>query len=324
MRTVAETAKAYVPPDAPPVPLSAAPFPPEAVAVNIALLRATHFADYIYQRGAREVTTCLRLVSPTERGYQRLLSDEIRAAPTPHAMPRFPDEWGNTVIEVHQERVQAHQTLVVASLLETVCAYGTDGLPVPTPVPTDTHAARPVEDYLPFTALTTPDDSLAQSARDIAKDTEDLAPLPRLKSFSDFVHRNMHFQSGTTGVGTSAGEAWSNKQGVCQDYTHILITLCRLNDIPARYISGCVPGEGVMHAWVEACLPHPTVPDLLCWWPVDATYNKWVSERYISIAAGRDYRDIAPTYGSYFGGSNTLKHRSQIVLEQKTTHLLPQ
>jgi transglutaminase-like putative cysteine protease len=137
-------------------------------------------------------------------------------------MPRFPDEWGNTVIEVHQERVQAHQTLVVASLVETVCAYGSDGLPVPTPVPTDTHAARPVEDYLPFTALTTPDDSLAQSARDIAKDTADLAPLPRLKAFSDFVHRNMHFQSGTTGVGTSAGEAWSNKQGVCQDYTPYL------------------------------------------------------------------------------------------------------
>ncbi|MBC8137532.1 MAG: transglutaminase family protein [Fibrella sp.] len=323
MRTVAETAKAYVPPDAPPVPLRTAPFPPEAVAVNIALLRATHFANYIYQRGAREVTTCLRLVSPPERGYQQLLAEELRAAPTPHSTPRFTDEWGNAVIEIHQERVQAHQTLVVASLMETVCAYGEDGLPVPTPVPTGSHAARPVNDYLPFTNLTTPDDRLIQSARDVATETADLAPLPRLKAFSDFVHRQMHFQSGTTGVGTSAAEAWENKRGVCQDYTHILITLCRLNNIPARYVSGCVPGEGVMHAWTEACLPHPTVPDLLCWWPVDATYNKWVSERYISIAAGRDYRDIAPTYGSYFGGSNTLKHRSQIVLEQKSLYLLP-
>ncbi len=323
MRTVAESAKAYVPPDAPPTPLLAAPFPQEAVAVNIALLRATHYANYVYQRGAREVTTCLRLVSPPERGYQRLITEELRAAPTPHSIPRFVDEWGNAVIEIHQERVIAHQTLVVASLMETVCAYGSDGLPVPTPVPTDAHAARPVADYLPFTRLTTPDERLDCDGREVGAETADLAPLPRLKAFADFVHRRMHFQSGTTGVGTGAAEAWETKRGVCQDYTHIMIALCRLNDIPARYVSGCVPGEGVMHAWVEACLPHPEVPDLICWWPVDATYNKWVSERYISVAAGRDYRDIAPTYGSYFGGANTLKHRSQIVLEQKTLHLLP-
>ena len=78
-----------------------------------------------------------------------------------------------------------------------------------------------------------------------------------------------------------------------------------------------------MHAWAEACLPHPASPDLLCWWPVDPTYNKWVSERYIAVAAGRDYGDIAPTYGSYYGGANTLKHRSQIIFEKPRIYLIP-
>ena len=322
MRTVAETAKAYQPPAASPDPLPNAPFVPEAVAVNISLLRAIHFADYIYERGARDVTTCLRLVSPAARGYQTLLVEEMQAAPPPHAQPRYADSWGNTVIEVHQERVREHQTLVVSSLVQTACGYGTDGLPVPTPVPADSHAARPATDYLPFTDLTTPDAVLTDDARALAADTETLAPLPRLKAFADFVHTRMQFQSGETGVGTRATEAWHEKRGVCQDYSHILITLCRLCGIPARYVSGCVPGEGVMHAWTEAFLPHPSAP-VSCWWAVDATYNKWVSERYISVAAGRDYRDIAPTYGSYFGGGNVLKHRSQIVVENKTVLLLP-
>ncbi|MBC8143237.1 MAG: transglutaminase family protein, partial [Armatimonadetes bacterium] len=304
MRTVAETAKAYQPPTAPPAPLPTAPFVPEAVAVNTALLRATHFADYLYERGARDVTTCLRLVSPAVRGYQTLLAEEMRAAPSPHAQPRYADSWGNTVIEVHQERVREHQTLVVSSLVETACAYGSDGLPVPTPVPFEAHAARAASDYLTFTDLTAPDAALTGAANALAETTAALTPLSRLQAFADFVHKNMQFQSGETGVGTRATEAWAEKRGVCQDYTHILIALCRLSGIPARYVSGCVPGEGVMHAWTEAFLPHPSAPGLSCWWAVDATYNKWVSERYISVAAGRDYRDIAPTYGSYFGGGN--------------------
>ena len=323
MRNVAETAKAYTPPGTPPAPLVSAPFVPDTVAVNTSLLRATHFADYVYERGARDVTTCLRLVSPAVRGYQTLLVEEIRAAPKPHSQPRYADAFGNTVIEVHQEKVLEHQTLVVSSLVETVCGYDAGGLPMPTPVPATAHAARPATDYLSFTELTTPDAALTDAAHSVASETADLLPLPRLKGFADFVHRQMRFQSGETGVGTRAAEAWHEKRGVCQDYTHILLTLCRLNGVPARYVSGCVPGEGVMHAWAEAFLPHPSTPDLFCWWPVDATYNKWVSERYISVAAGRDYRDIAPTYGSYFGGANVLRHRSQIVVEQKTVHLLP-
>lgn len=318
MRTVAETAKAYQPPALSPAALPDAPFVPETVAVNIALLRATHFANYIYERGARDITTRLRLVSPERRGYQTLLASEIQAAPTPHAQPSYLDDFGNTVIEVHQERVREHQTVVVSSLVETAWGYGSDGLPVPTPVPAQSHDAA---DYLAFTDLSTPDAALIADARTLAADTAPLSPLPRLKAFADFVHNQMMFQSGETGVGTRAGEAWAAKRGVCQDYSHILITLCRLNGIPARYVSGCVPGEGVMHAWMEAFLPHPSAP-VSCWWAVDATYNKWVSERYVTVASGRDYRDIAPTYGSYFGGGNVLKHRSQIVVEQKTVILL--
>ena len=322
MRTVAETAKAYITPDGPPAPAPVAPFVAETVAVNIALLRATHSADYHYARGARALTTYLRLVPPPTRGYQRLLCDELRIAPAPHSVPRFTDEWGTTLIEIHQERVESHQTLVAATLVETVGCYDAVGAAVPTPMALFVPVARPAGDYLSPTPLTDPDDLLRDDAHQIGRQTDGTPPLARLMAFAGFVHSRMRFQSGTTGVRTKAMEAWQNKIGVCQDYTHILLALCRLNGIPARYVSGCVPGEGVMHAWAEACLPHPTDPALLCWWPVDPTYNKWVGERYLSVAAGRDYHDIAPTYGTYYGGANTLRHRSQIVIEQKATRLL--
>lgn len=103
--------------------------------------------------------------------------------------------------------------------------------------------------------------------------------------------------------------------GVCQDYTHIMLAICRLAGLSARYVSGLLPGEGQMHAWVEVLLPGaaqrpPT------WVGYDPTHQRRCDERYITVAVGRDYQDIAPTSGYYEGeAANRLDMAVSVVLE---------
>ena len=55
------------------------------------------------------------------------------------------------------------------------------------------------------------------------------------------------YKPGVTGILTTAEEAFSLRRGVCQDYAHILLAMCRLERIPCRYVAGMIPGEGATH-----------------------------------------------------------------------------
>ncbi len=108
----------------------------------------------------------------------------------------------------------------------------------------------------------------------------------------------MRFDPEATHVDTPAGEAFANRHGVCQDFTHVMITALRAIGVPAGYVSGflrTIPPEGqprlegadAMHAWVTAwCgeeagwveLDPPTAspsPTIMWWWPWDATTPTW-------------------------------------------------
>jgi transglutaminase-like putative cysteine protease len=100
-----------------------------------------------------------------------------------------------------------------------------------------------------------------------------------------------------TGVHTTAGQALAAGHGVCQDYAHLMLALCRLLGIPARYVSGHLVGEGGTHAWVEVLLPGPgRSVEVLAW---DPTHDRPADLRYLTVAVGRDYRDVAPVSGTY-------------------------
>lgn len=76
-----------------------------------------------------------------------------------------------------------------------------------------------------------------------------------------------------------------------------MLALCRLLDIPARYVSGHLIGEGGTHAWVEVLLPAPgeTVEILA----LDPTHDRPADLRYLTVSVGRDYYDVAPVSGTY-------------------------
>jgi transglutaminase-like putative cysteine protease len=146
--------------------------------------------------------------------------------------------------------------------------------------------------------LIRPDEALRDIAADLRArhpNREELA-----HAISDFVYREMIYTKGVTDVFTTAAVAFSMRRGVCQDYAHIAIALSRVCGLPARYVSGHLLGEGATHAWVEFLVPgrdHARVVSL------DPTNGCATSLRYIVVAVGRDYDDVAPTSGVYVGKS---------------------
>ncbi|MDQ2740696.1 MAG: transglutaminase family protein, partial [Chloroflexota bacterium] len=129
---------------------------------------------------------------------------------------------------------------------------------------------------------------------------------------NSWVYGAFRYESNITDVSTTAGEALALGMGVCQDYAHIMLTLCRLCGLPARYVSGHLLGEGGTHAWLEVLLPDPLDPASLVAWPFDPTHDRLAGPSYVTVAVGRDYADVAPTSGTFkatYGGQLSCRKR---------------
>lgn len=119
----------------------------------------------------------------------------------------------------------------------------------------------------------------------------------------NWIHSEFNYAPGTTDVDTHLEQAFAQRRGVCQDYAHVMIGMCRSIGIPARYVSGYLYnglrdhliGDQASHAWVEIYLPHAG------WIGYDPTNNTVVDDRFVKIAIGRDYQDVSPIQGSYLG-----------------------
>ena len=113
--------------------------------------------------------------------------------------------------------------------------------------------------------------------------------------FMNMLYDDFSYVSGATGINTTAEESFSLRRGVCQDYAHILLALCRLERIPCRYIAGMIPGEGATHAWTE-------IYDGGVWRMLDPTHNRACDDSYIKISSGRDAKDCSINQGVFYGG----------------------
>ena len=112
-----------------------------------------------------------------------------------------------------------------------------------------------------------------------------------------FVHGFLKYEAASTHVHTHMSEVLRDRRGVCQDFAHLMIGLCRALKIPARYVSGYLATEAVSatHAWVEVFVPGHG------WRGLDPTHNCQLGETYIKIGNGRDYGDVPPVSGNYRG-----------------------
>lgn len=133
--------------------------------------------------------------------------------------------------------------------------------------------------------------ALAEECRDSICAT----PTQTAQMLMGEVRKRFAYQSGATGVGTTAEQALALGCGVCQDYAHMLIALCRERSVPARYVVGIQEGTGETHAWVE-------VYDGNVWVGIDPTNNKLVDDGYLILSRGRDFADCGINRGLFIGG----------------------
>ena len=122
----------------------------------------------------------------------------------------------------------------------------------------------------------------------------ELNALEKAKILCARVHDHFTYTPGETNVMTTAGEAFAAGKGVCQDYAHVLIVLCRMAGIPARYVSGLFVGEGASHAWAEVWMDG-------LWYGIDPTHNRLTDETYLKLCIGRDYSDCPLERGVFSG-----------------------
>ena len=129
------------------------------------------------------------------------------------------------------------------------------------------------------------------------------------------VHDHFAYEWGVTTVETTAAEAWAEARGVCQDYAHCMVALCRLCGLPARYVSGHLLGDGGTHAWVEVLVRDDASGEVRAV-PFDPTHDRRAGPRYVTVAVGRDYGDVPPTSGTFEGlyaGELTTHKRAAVV-----------
>lgn len=145
--------------------------------------------------------------------------------------------------------------------------------------------------YLQATALTHPDDALLALA-------EEARALPEVLDAAHLlcerVAKAILWTPGVTQSQTTAAEAMSQAQGVCQDHAHAIIAAARAAGMPARYVSGYMLAEerqDAAHAWAEIHVPN------LGWVGFDAANGCCPDDRYIRIASGLDAQDAAPIRG---------------------------
>jgi transglutaminase-like putative cysteine protease len=114
------------------------------------------------------------------------------------------------------------------------------------------------------------------------------------------------YDPGFSTVATPVAEVFTHRRGVCQDFAHLAIACLRGLGFPARYVSGYLetqppPGQEKLigadasHAWFSVWLPGAG------WYDFDPTNNSIPAEQHITTAWGRDYGDVIPLCGVFFG-----------------------
>ena len=147
--------------------------------------------------------------------------------------------------------------------------------------------------YLYPSALTQPTESIIRLYGKM-KLSANISTLEQVTALSEKIQNEMVYVPGITTVQTTASQSLELGKGVCQDFAHVLISLCRKAGIPARYVTGFMQGEGYTHAWIEFY-------DQGCWYGFDPTHHRLIETGYIKVAHGRDYEDCVIDRGIFNG-----------------------
>ena len=273
-----------------------------------ALYEIEHVSRYFYTTPVRHcaLTLCLK---PRDDAGQRLLSYEVATDP-PAPLNSETDVFGNTkqVLHVHHE----HESLKIASRSTVELTAAAPPGRLDAGAWDEIHSWRKFHRYWDFTnpsAFARPSPVLDAFVNELDIKAEG-DPLEALLGLSDTLYRSFEWVPGNTSAASPIEHILESRQGVCQDYAHVMIAISRSWHVPARYVSGylyisdhtgggAAPSQPASHAWVECRLPG------LGWVGFDATNRCLTDQRHIRVAVGRDYQDVAPVRGIFQGGGES-------------------
>lgn len=138
--------------------------------------------------------------------------------------------------------------------------------------------------------------------------SENMSNMEKSMCMMEALYKSFVYEQGVTSFLTTAEEAMELGRGVCQDYSHIMLSLCRMAGIPARYVVGMLIGEGASHAWIE-------IFDREKWIALDPTNMLVVNEDHIKISNGRDYNDCVMNQGIMVGQAQQSQEVEVLVKE---------
>jgi len=246
----------------------------------------------------------LVVVPPTLYDDQRRVLYSLEVSGADYTLGEHVDPFGNLVLTVQAPEVRDAIDFEVWIVAERrVSAHP------------HLAGATPLDAYLLPSRLVSWDDALRRTAAEIAPD--DMPPPALAAAMNDWVHQRMSYAFGVTDVKTTAADALALGRGLCQDYAHVMIALCRLRGLHARYVSGHLLAEGGTHAWVEVLLPRADGTGTTEVLAFDPTNGCRTGLNYLTVAVGRDYDDVAPTSGTYSASvSGRLSSRKRVGLTE--------
>ena len=280
------------------------------------LYEIVHTTRYTY--GATKRSSVMSLcMKPLDDSSQHLQSYSLTVEPET-VIEEDMDTFGNTrhVFDVHRP----HEHLLITSNAIVSCIdeqlQSEELEPEVWNVLANYQGDWKLWDYLQPSELTRTSVDLKDWSHQLG-DLNEESPLTFLKSLEERLSEFITYRPGRTSIDSTVEDILLHREGVCQDISQLMIAIARAWGIPARYVSGYLydePGdtrhfaENATHAWVECLLP------TIGWQSFDPTNPRASLNSRISVAHGRDYRDVPPVKGVNVGEGETEMDVNVIVL----------
>ena len=273
--------------------------------------------EYAYDFASDHARNLAHLLPRHIPGRQEVLSSLLTVDPIPPERRDAPDFFGNsaTWIAFH-EPIESITLELTAQTVQTVPAMLMDLSSRLRDLPPEIAGVRSIGGDAPHHFLgrsprVAPDPAMTAFARDQLSPR--MSALQAVRAVGGALHAEMTFDPEATDVRTPTAEAFAQRRGVCQDFSHVMIACLRGVGIPAGYVSGFLrtlppPGQprlegaDAMHAWVRAWCGAE-----VGWVEFDPTNDTLIEDDHIVVAYGRDYADVSPVRGTLrsTGGQRT-------------------
>jgi transglutaminase-like putative cysteine protease len=283
--------------------------------------RVWHRTAYTYAGPVQDSVGQFHL-TPRQLPWQRVASSETVVDPHPGDVAPDVDWFGNASTYFHV--TEPHSALSIEATSEVdveTPTYDGEALALPW------ERARPLVDPgLPGAWRAAEYAIESPRVRHVAEAAEyaaaSLTPnRPVGEAVTDLmrrIHRDFEYDSTATTVTSTVADAMLSRAGVCQDFAHVMLACLRSHGVAARYVSGYLAtqpppgkervfGADASHAWIAVWLPGTDQ-----WLAVDPTNDQWANDRYVTVAWGRDYGDVAPVKGIIYTKAKTSTLRVQV------------